>query len=277
MKARWLITLLAFVGAITMGVTSAPARAGAATPTKVLPYTKVWYGNLKLQTVDIYRGAKANSRLVVLVHGGAWESDDAAWNSNQALNLQAAGDAVFVVNYRSDSPTQAAFPMEVDDVVAGTQWSIKHAATYNADPKNVIYVGGSAGGTLVSLATERLNTTGHRIIEAVVTLSGATDFTLIKPLDVEQAQALGCKPTSCSPAVEKAASPAEHVTKGTCPARWLTINGSKEKTPLPQAEAMHDALQKQGCDSTLVIHPGDDHAWQYWNSELPTILKFIAS
>ena len=140
----------------------------------------------------------------------------------------------------------------------------------------VSFVAGSAGSTLVGLATQKLNTLGHRTIHAVVTLSGAMDFSLINPLDPEQAQAIGCNPTACPAALEKAASPAQHVTATNCPTKWLIINGTNEKTPLSQAVAMHRALKNAGCASTLLEHPGVDHAWQYWNAELPTILKFLA-
>jgi acetyl esterase/lipase len=277
MKAWWTLGPIAVV-ACAFSLLLQPAVAQAATTTApAQPYTKVWYGDANLQTIDIYKGAKADAPLVVLVHGGGWTSDDQVWNKGQALNLQAAGDAVFVVNYRSDSATQAAFPMEVDDVVAGSEWALKHGKTYNANTTTLSYVAGSAGSTLVALATQKLNTSGHRVVKAVVTLSGAMDFSIVKPLDAEQAQAIGCKPTDCAPALEKAASPAQQVTADNCPTDWLIINGTNEKTPLIQAEVLHTALQKVGCASTLLEHAGVDHSWQYWNAELPAILQFLHS
>jgi arylformamidase len=270
-RKRWTCSVVGLICLLSALVV--PGTAQAAT---TQPFTKVWYGDAKLQTIDIYKATKPNAPLVVLVHGGAWESDDQVWNKGQALDLQKAGDAVFVVNYESDSPTQAAFPMEVDNVVEGTEWAIRYGKPYNANTSSVTYVAGSAGSTLVALATEKLNTSSHRVVKAVVTLSGAMDFSIIKPLDPEQAQAIGCDPTNCSPALEAAASPAEHITAADCPSDWLILNGTKEKTPLSQADALHAALEKVGCASTLLEHPGVDHAWQYWNDELPSVLKFLA-
>ncbi len=285
MKARWALgtrwtlgPLVVVACVLSLLLQSAAAQAVTArgtTPSE--PFTKIWYGNASLQTIDIYKGAKPNAPLVVLVHGGGWTSDSQVWNKPQALNLQAAGDAVFVVNYRSDSTTQAAFPMQVDDVIAGTKWALAHGKAYNAETSSLTYMGGSAGSTLVALATERLNTSTHRIVKAVVTLSGAMDFSIIKPLDSEQAEAIGCNPTSCAPTSEKAASPAQQVTSGNCPSDWLIINGTNEKTPLSQPEALHAALEKAGCASTLLEHPGVEHSWEYWAAELPAILKFLHS
>ena len=271
MKRYWIVSA-ALVVAAGLAV-SVPAAAQARTR----PFTRVWYGGELLQTVDVYPASTPGSPLVVLVHGGAWRSDDHAWNQREALELRAAGDAVFVVNYRSDSATQPAFPMEVDDVIAGTKWSIHHAANYDADPKRVVYVAGSAGSTLASLAVEKLNSASHRTIRGVVTLSGAMDFTMIDPLDAAQARAVGCRSTGCPIAKEQADAPAEHLRPHNCPTDWLMINGTKEITPLSQALAMYDALRDAGCRATFVQHPGHDHAWQYWDHEFSTIVSFINS
>jgi len=271
MRRYWIVSV-ALVVAAGLAVT-VPGAAQARTR----PFTRVWYGPEHLQTVDVYPASSPGSPLVVLVHGGAWRSDDHAWNGKEALALRAAGDAVFVVNYRSDSPTQPAFPMEVNDVIAGTEWSIHHGETYDADPRKVVYVAGSAGSTLASLAVEKLNSAEHRTIRAVVTLSGAMDFTMLDPLDAEQAQAVGCRSTACPIAKEQADGPAGHLTPHNCPADWLTINGTHERTPLSQALAMYDALRDARCRATFVQHPGHAHAWQYWDAEFSTIVSFINS
>jgi len=219
---------------------------------------------------------------VVLVHGGGWQDDSAATVASQAVSLQAAGFAVFAVNYRLDSSTVSAFPMERSDVVLAVRWAAAHAAQYDADSRATVLVGDSAGGELVAAAAFLLP---PNAVRAVVTLSGAFDFgdlvedglagTLEPLLAVEVGDALGCPLASCTHAVETRWSPDDHVTAAGCPGAWLLVNSQHELMPLDQPTAMTGALRSHRCSVTESILPGSLHAIQYWPTERPAVIRFI--
>jgi acetyl esterase/lipase len=279
-----LVVLVVLVALVAWGPPAPPAAVARTRPPVYLgvPYATVD----PLQVTDIYPAASPGAPLVVLVHGDGWQSDATSTKhmAGRARQLQAAGFTTFAINYRSDSPTVPAFPMEVDDVVAATTWAIGVAATYNADPSRVVLIGGSAGSTLVGLAAGQLNGTVPGTVDAVVTLSGAQDFLLFRDLNAprvggaqrNRAQALGCSPaTPCTPAWEAQWSPARQVDGATCPGSWLAFNSTHETTPLTQAQALVGALVDAGCDATLVARTGTSHGFGYWHAEWPTIEEFI--
>lgn len=214
------------------------------------------------------------------MHGGGWHSTAQTYLPGEGKELQAAGYTTFVVNYRSDSTTTAAFPGQVDDLTAATQWAIAHAAAYNGNPGRVILVGGSSGGRLADMVAEQLNAVHPGTVRTVVTLSGAFDFALMLAtgngyLRIHGGQALGCDAT-CSTATETQWSPDAHVTPTNCPAHWLVLNGDRELMPVDQATAMVAALQADHCPVTGVVRSGPVQSFAYWTAEQSTILAFMA-
>lgn len=269
----------ALLGGPSAGALPAGRMSGVGSHAVSAPHNPhyLYYGTSPDEFVVPYKAKHPGSPLITLIHGGGWESSEVDWNQGKATALQSAGFAVAVINYDSDSPTQPAFPMEPDEVVAGTKFALQQAAALNADPTMVDFVGGSAGSTLAALAAEQLDATDPGVVRNVVTLSGAMNFTLYdpttNPLDTAQATALGCAVASCPVATEAAASPADHLTHATCPAHWYLFNGTNEITPLAQAQSMESALQAAGCVNALTVVPGIDHSWQYWNKEFAAILS----
>ena len=112
-----------------------------------------------------------------------------ASKANQLTNWGPA----FIINYQSTVapgatltltdtagtvvPPSPAFPAQIDDVVSGVLWILKHVAgsPYYGDTNSIHLVGGSAGGTLVALASARLSEIGIRVASCH-TLSSNTDW-----------------------------------------------------------------------------------------------------
>ncbi len=140
-------------------------------------HTTVSYGSSPYQTVTVYPVPTTGAPLVMLVHGGGWDSKPGFnYLHTEATDLHDAGFAVFDVNYDTMPRSHGAFPLEIDDVVNATAWAIAHADVYGADPTNVEMIGGSAGGQLVAMAAEALNAAAPGTVRSIVTLSGALDF-----------------------------------------------------------------------------------------------------
>jgi acetyl esterase/lipase len=273
MRRRTVVTVaLALALVLALALALALSIGGGASPGAA-----VSYGPGNLQKVDVYPAERPGAPLVMLVHGGGWQSSDRAWRVADARTLQAAGATVMVANYDTDSSTAPAFPREPDDIVVATEWALAHAHHYNADPNRLVLLGGSAGSTLVGLATEQLNAAKPGTVKTVITLSGAMDFTQLNPLNATRARAVGCSSAPCTTVTEAKWSPADNVTPGNCPGRWIAFNSTKEMTPLPQAVTLVTALHANGCQATLIVRQGTAHSFSYFSAELGTIESAIAA
>lgn len=271
---------------------AAPTRAAPpSSATHAPPPQEVSYGPDPLQTIAVYPAATTGAPLVVMIPGDGWRS---SINMNMqvatAKALQAAGFAVFDTNYRGDSSTTPAFPMEIDDIVAATDYAITHAVQYSANPARVTLLGGSAGGQLAAFSTEVMNAAVPHKVSTVVTLSGPFDFpsaiaywagqtgpTAALHLG-NQLTALGCRGvTRCPIALQNQWSTDQHVTAANCPTRWLLMNGSAEEMPVQQADAMTTAARAAGCNVTETIIPTNQHGFHYYAAQKATINAFIAA
>jgi acetyl esterase/lipase len=261
-----------------------PASSYALAP----PVVNVHYGPNEKQVMDIYAATSAEAPLIVLVHSGGWSKGDKKSTSRVAIFLQKAGYAAFNINYRLDSKAVVAFPMEVEDVENAARFAIAHAAEYNANPANVILIGGSAAGQLVASAAERMNAASAGTVRGVVTLSGPFDLPkmlsdfregkLPAPLAADVKQAIGCTTLTSCEAPEKHAiavqwSPADQLTTPCAP--WLIFNSEKEVMPLDQPAAMRATLEKEGCPVTETVVAGELHAFAYWKLVQGQIFTFI--
>ncbi len=109
------------------------------------------------RVLDVYRprgGANPRTGLrpaLLYVHGGGFRilSKDTHWV--MALAYARRGYVVFNVDYRL-APTHR-FPAAVEDVCAAYAWVVANAATYGADPSQLVLAGESAGANLVASLT----------------------------------------------------------------------------------------------------------------------------
>lgn len=256
------------------------------TPATALPapVTDLSYGPGPFETLSVYPAEIPGARLVVLVHGGGWVSNVDNYGNTPvvATDLQAAGFTVFDINYASESPELPVLPIQVYELQLATDWALANATLYNGDPNNLSLVGLSAGGDLVASLSQALP---PGTVKAVVTLSGAFDFTTLIPdgldgvttesLAARAAFALGCRPSTCTQATEAAWSPAYHVTPTDCPGTWLLYNSADELMPLDQPDAMTSALEANGCNVTFITMPGTGHAYDYWDDVASNVVATI--
>jgi acetyl esterase/lipase len=286
--SRVRLALAATLACAALTVLAAPpAMAGTKPPPPIL---NVAYGSLEKQVTDIYPQPSGEAPAVVLVHESGWMSGDKTTTALHAAQLQKAGFVVFNINYRLDSPSVPAFPMEVEDVEAATRFAVAHAAEYHGNPLNVMFVGGSSGGHLAAVAAERLNASTANTASAVVTLSAPTNLQQLlqdakeKRLSASLAkavrQALGCAtPTACeTPAKQAFAvewSPADQLATPCVP--WLVFNSQQEIVPLDQPTALVTHLEQEGCPVTETIVPGNKHAFAYWSTVFTQVTAFLHS
>jgi acetyl esterase/lipase len=253
----------------------------AATP----PVRDVHYGLAANQTLDVWPSSSPNSPLVVMIHAGGWWTGFKNQYDYSSSRLQDQGFTVVNINYRLASKNYLAFPMEINDTNAATNWAINHASQYNANPKDVFILGFSAGGHLAAMTAEQLNTTSPHKIKAIISLSGVTDFvglakdykagTLTPSINNDVILAMGCSLSTCTTAVEKKWSPAWNLTPTNCPTNSLIFGSTNEILPIDQVNTMVSALTKNACKVKKVVLNGNLHAVEYWPQVETTIINFI--
>ena len=85
--------------------------------------------------------------LVIVVHGGSWESGDNKQLPELNSYLAHKGFNVAAITYRLAPQYKSPAPSE--DVHDAIQYFIQHAARYKIDTNNIVLLGRSAGGQIV--------------------------------------------------------------------------------------------------------------------------------
>src|SRR5512132_3581562 len=97
--------------------------------------------------------------VAIIIHGGGFVRGTSKNNSEAycADFLAPAGYAVFSINYRL--APKFPYPAMVEDVERAVRYIRRHEKKWDADPKRIALVGGSAGGYLSNMVGA-LNRTG---------------------------------------------------------------------------------------------------------------------
>ncbi|BAV09441.1 Acetyl esterase/lipase [Filimonas lacunae] len=126
----------------------------------------------KVLTFDYYPSyTKEPSPVVIVIHGGSWESGDS--KQLPALNsfLANRGYNVAAINYRLAPQYQ--FPAPVEDTRKVIAYIKKQAAVLHADTNNIVLLGRSAGGQVALVAAYSLP---DNSIKGVVDLYAPADM-----------------------------------------------------------------------------------------------------
>jgi len=153
---------------------------GGPVPTPVAARTTMdtSYGSDAKQKMDIYLPANrttASTKVIVMIHGGAWIGGDKAdYATNiDSLKKRLPDYAIFNINYRLAAiPATNVFPTQENDVKAAIDFIYSNRATFLISDKFVL-LGASAGGHLSLLQAYKYQTPK---IKAVIDYCGPTDM-----------------------------------------------------------------------------------------------------
>lgn len=237
--------------------------------------------------LDLARPAKGDGPfpLVVLVHGGAWQTGSRAEHHANVLMLAKEGYVAVTVGYRL-APKHR-WPAQIEDVKCAVRFLRSKAKEYRIDADRVGLGGTSAGGHLALMAGlgdvkdglegkgghEKFSSGG---VKCVVNYFGPTDLRVWKPTPIGE---LAFRATTggqkggeeilkdfAGTADRKAAvmarlSPVTYVKKTSPPV--LTFHGTLDPlVPLSQAQLLHQALEKAGVEQKLVVMQNKLHGWE---------------
>jgi acetyl esterase/lipase len=90
--------------------------------------------------------SQSKSPLLVVVHGGAWNSGEPLQLSDLNSVIADEGYAVVTIDYRF--MPEFKWPTQKNDVLAGIEYIRDHADQFGVDPTKVILLGRSAGGQI---------------------------------------------------------------------------------------------------------------------------------
>ena len=229
--------------------------------------------------LDIYRPREvaAPVPVVMYIHGGGWVAGSKETSVLGALDFLRLGVAVVNVEYRLAKVAEA--PAAVEDCRCALRWVIRNADKYKFDVNRIVVAGGSAGGHLALMtgmvtraagfdrscpAPENVRWTGSETGEAKV--AGIINYFGIT--DVNDMLEDGANPRSYAiewignrndvARIATRVSPLTYARAGVPPI--LTIHGDADKlVPVAHARRLHEALQKAGAQSELLILPGAGH------------------
>ncbi len=238
------------------------------------PNRREAYGSDSLQFGELRLppGKRRRLPVIVLIHGGCWQSEfDFAHVAPAANALAREGFAVWTPEYRRLGDPGGGWPGTFDDVTKAVDHVRELSARFPAlDTSRVILVGHSAGGQLAFWAASRK--TGGAIEPAprhtppplhalaVVSLAGITDLATY-----------GAEPGGCNTAVHtllggtpsdvperyRRVNPVELLPLGV---RLSVVHGSDDTiVPVAQSQDFVNRATRAGDRASLTIVPGAGH------------------
>lgn len=216
------------------------------------------------QKLDFYLPAKKNFTTIVFTYGGGWRSGSRKAVAPIGKKLQELGFGCALLSHRL-SPKDK-FPAQIEDVAAGFAWVKRNVAARGGDPKRVFLMGHSSGAQLsLLLAADPGYLAKHKLAPADI----AGVIGLSTPVDLEPRKngtgfgdallaGRGADVFARDPAVMKAASPIQHITKDLPPT--LLIVGERD-FPMLAADATEFVARakKNGASASVYIAKGKDH------------------
>ncbi len=224
------------------------------------------YGTDAAQKMDIYLPAGRtvnNTKVMILIHGGAWGSGDKTDFDAyvDSLKRRQPDYAIFNINYRLSTGTTNLFPTQENDVKATVEFIYGKRAEYAVSDKFIL-LGASAGAHLALLQGYKYSSPVK--VKAIVDFFGPTDMTdlynnpgLIPPSTI--ATIVGATPAS-NPTLYQQSSPINFVTAQSPPT--IILHGSLDPLVSPsQSLALRDKLQTLGVARQYVLYPTEGHGW----------------
>lgn len=269
MRALITFTFIVFCFADVAGQ---PAHIKSIFPEGTVYHQNIQYDSdtLKKHRLDLYlpKNAKANTPLVIWIHGGAWKLNDKYADMGYMKNTIKAmldhGYALASIDYRHS--TTAIFPAQIQDCFHAVQFLHSHAKEYKIDDTGFVLMGFSAGGHLASLLALSHNNNvdifhpGKKhsfTISGVVDFYGPSDFILFygtalpEKDDSPIGTLLGASPLE-RPDLSRVASPVTYVDKADPP--FLIIHGEKDPdVPVTQSYLLRSYLTLANVPNELIV------------------------
>ena len=234
-------------------------------------YNNVAYGADALQKMDVYLPAgrsKDSTKVMVLIHGGAWASGDKADFAPfiDSLKRRLPDYAIFNINYRLSGLGANVFPTQETDTRAAVEFIFSKRAEYLISD-NLSMLGASAGAHLALLQAYKYSVPVKT--KVVVDFFGPTNLNDLynNPGVVPQSTIeaiVGATPVS-NPALYFQSSPINYATgSAACPTIILQGSADLLVNATSQSFALKNKLELEGVPVQYVEYAGAGHG--DWNT-----------
>ncbi len=229
-----------------------------------LPYLP---GGDPRQVLDIVLPERGDAPFptLFLIHGGGFIAGSKSEMTGVAGYFVERGYAVVLAEYRL--APEYTYPAQVQDIFCALAWTHAHAETYSLDPRRMVAVGESAGGTLAALlgsvdeAGEYMAGCPYAMpergrVQAVVAYYPVVD---LAAQDYESffVPYMGSDPDQ-APQDWAKASPLGWIDGGEPP--FLLIHGLWDvRVPPNESKKLAAALEAAGAEVELLLLPHTDH------------------
>jgi len=224
----------------------------------------VAYGNDAEQKMDVYLPAGRSTdstKLIVLVHGGAWVSGDKADFAKYIPSLQQRlpNYAIANINYHLATTAANHFPTQENDMKAAIDFLLQKSVGYHIS-QNFVLLGASAGGHLAMLQAYKYDAPK---IKAVVDFYGPVDMadmynSLAVPLYKTVIETLMNGTPASNASLYQQSSPINFVSVQSPPT--IILHGDADILVNPsQSVALKNKLQSLGVTNQLVVYPNQGH------------------
>lgn len=222
------------------------------------------YGNDGAQKMDVYLPANRNAdstKLIVLVHGGAWSFGDKTDFTPDLpiIKQRLPGYAIANINYRLATASTNLFPAQENDMKAALNYLVQKRSEYKISDKTVL-LGVSSGGQMAMLQAYK---NASPKISAVVNFFGPADMVALYNNTTDLTTKLGIQilmggTPATNAAMYQQSSPINFITAQTPPT--LILHGDKDNiVDVSQATALKAKLQSVGVTHELYIYPNVGH------------------
>ena len=234
------------------------------------------YGMNAFQKADIYLPANrgANTKTMVLIHGGFWTTGDKADMDTLLTPIKAADPTLAIVNLNytlADGVASNRHPAQMNDIKLVLDYLDNHAATWHIS-KQYSLTGVSSGGHLAMLYAYGYD--NEKRVKVVASVLGPTNFAdtlyIHSPLFQQLASSFLGKTWLQDSALHKSVSPVTIVKSG-APPTFMAYGGSDPIIPVSNPDALDARLTALGVTHEYKLYPGESH-----NMSTNAILDIIA-
>lgn len=227
--------------------------------------TSVSYGTDALQKMDVYLPANRNTdstKLMVLVHGGAWISGDKSdfVSFIPVIQQRFPGYAIANIDYRLATTTDNHFPTQENDMKSAIEFLTQKSNDYHISQKMVL-LGASSGAHMALLQAYKYSPPK---IQAVVDFFGPTDMTDLynfyssNPANQTIFQLLMNGTPTSNASLYTQSSPINFVTAQSCPT--IIFHGTADDVvPISESVSLKNKLSSFGVATQMTSYANVGH------------------
>ena len=227
----------------------------------------VWNGTDSIKVRLYYSKAGKKQRIIYNIHGGALVACNLDTHENICrLLANKTGSIVVALDYRK--PPEFPYPASLNDCVTVLNWISKTAATWGGDTSNLVLVGDSGGGLLITAL--EIKQQGNIPVKKIALINPAVDlrtpgkglYGLVTQMYLHGQSA---QDSLVSPIVATNVSFFPPTLIITCEIDILK----------PHGLALNQKLQEARIPTTLIDIPKEYHLGGYWAAAHPNAQQAI--